>query len=170
MSLTPRSHVPMFLLILVFILSLTWTTEESSLEKILHNHGLPAGLFPQSVKSFKLDQMGHLEVHFDRPCLAQYETTMFFDTVVKANLSYGQLKILEGMFSEELFLWLPVKDIMVIDPTSGLIVIDIGFAFKFLSLSRFDEPPICRSYLGTLSLYLSLSHTTSQSWVLNVIK
>lgn len=148
--LTPRSHhLSISLLLLVIILPLTATTaQESSLLEILRNHGLPAGLFPQSVKSFKLDQMGRLEVHLDRPCLAQYETTVFFDTVVKANLSFGQLKVLQGMSREELFLWLPVKDIIVTDQSSGLILIDIGFAYKRLSFSRFDEPPVCRSHQG----------------------
>ena len=158
MSLTPSSLVPIFLLVLVFIFPLIGIAKEASLEEFLRNHGLPAGLFPKSVKSFKLDQMGRLEVHLDRPCLAQYETTVFFDTVVKANLSFGQLKVLEGMSREELFLWLPVKDIIVTDPKSGVIVIDIGFAFKHLSFSRFDEPRICRSHRGTFfSLFLNLS-------------
>ncbi|XP_027348378.1 uncharacterized protein LOC113859917 [Abrus precatorius] len=141
MSLTPRSSVPMFLL-LVLLLPLA---ADSSLHEVLHSHGLPAGLFPQSVKSYNLDHTGGLEVHLDRPCLAQYETRVFFDSVVRANLSFGQLKVLEGMSREELFLWLPVKDIIVSDPSSGLIVIDIGLAYKRLSLSRFEDPPICRS-------------------------
>lgn len=160
MSLTHRSSIPvpfLLLLLVAFILPLSTVTavdSDSSLVEVLRSHGLPAGLFPRSVKSYKLDQTGRLEVHLDRPCLAQYETTVFFDTVVRANLSFGQLKVLDGMSREELFLWLPVKDIIVTDPSSGLILIDIGFAYKHLSLSRFDDPPICRSHNGTL---LSLS-------------
>ncbi|TKY59372.1 hypothetical protein E2542_SST16461 [Spatholobus suberectus] len=149
MSLTPRSSVPIYLLLL-FLLPFTGTAEDTSLHEVLHSHGLPAGLFPQSVKSYNLDQTGRLEVHLDRPCLAQYETRVFFDSVVTANLSFGQLKVLEGMSREELFLWLPVKDIIVTDPSSGLILIDIGFAYKHLSLSRFEDPPICRSQFGIL--------------------
>ncbi|PNX85567.1 hypothetical protein L195_g047315, partial [Trifolium pratense] len=151
MSLTPRSTVFIFLLALSFILPLIGTAEEESssrLEEVLRNHGLPAGIFPQSVKSFKLDKIGHLEVHLDRPCLALYETIVFFDTIIKANLSFGQLKILEGMSHKELFLWLPVKDIIVIDQSSGVIVIDIGFALKRLAFSCFDEPRACRSDHG----------------------
>jgi len=167
MSLTTSSRVSIFILFLASFFPLSWTVEESSLEKILRNHGLPAGLFPRSVKSFKFDQMGYLEVHLDHPCLAQYETTVFFDTIVKANLSFRQLQVLEGMSREELFLWLPVKDIFVADPSSGVILIDIGFALKFLAFSRFDEPPICRSHLGT---FFSLSFLTPQLWVLNLFK
>ncbi|KAK7319576.1 hypothetical protein RJT34_04299 [Clitoria ternatea] len=145
MSLTPRSSFPLFLLVLIPI---TVTAMDSSLHEVLHRHGLPAGLFPQSVKSFSLDQTGGLEVHLDEPCLAQYETSVFFDSVVRANLSFGQLKVLEGMSREELFLWLPVKDIIVTDPSLGLILIDIGLAYKHLSLSRFEDPPICRPPQG----------------------
>ncbi|KAL5067214.1 hypothetical protein RYX36_018101, partial [Vicia faba] len=105
----------------------TSTPKESPLLEILHNHGLSSGPFPQSVKSFELDQMGRLEVHLDRPCLAQYETTVFFHSVVKANLSFRQLKVLE--------------DIIDTDQTSSLILIDIGFSYKRLSFSRFGEPP-----------------------------
>lgn len=160
MFLTPRFSIPiMFLLPFLLILPLTTTAtaENSSLLNVLRSYGLPGGLFPQSVKSFNLDQTGHLEVHMDRPCLAQYETTVFFDTVVRANLSLGQLKVLDGMSREELFLWLPVKDIIVTDPSSGLIIIDIGFAYKHLSLSRFDVPPICRSHQGMYPLSLSMN-------------
>ncbi|XP_020209106.1 uncharacterized protein LOC109794053 [Cajanus cajan] len=149
MSLTPKSCLPIYLLVLL-LLPLIGTAEYSSLHKVLNSHGLPAGLFPQSVKSFNLDQTGRLEVHLGRPCLAQYETRVFFDSVVRANLSFGQLKVLDGMSREELFLWLPVKDIIVTDPSSGLIVIDIGLAFKHLSLSRFEDSPICRSHSGLL--------------------
>ena len=82
------------------------------------------------------------------------ETRVLFETVVRANLSFGQLKGLEGLSQEELFLWLPVKDIIVNDPSSGLILIDIGLAHKQLSLSLFEDPPVCRSQ-GIVSLYLS---------------
>ncbi|KAK7368919.1 hypothetical protein VNO80_10952 [Phaseolus coccineus] len=158
MSLTLRScavpiSTPLFLLLIITLLPLTGTATQdnsSDLHKVLHRHGLPAGLFPQSVRSYDLDQTGRLEVHLDRPCLAQYETRVFFDSVVKANLSFGQLKVFEGMSRQELFLWLPVKDIIVTDPSSGLILIDIGLAFKHLSLSRFEDPPICRSHSGLL--------------------
>ncbi|XP_058735513.1 uncharacterized protein LOC131607536 [Vicia villosa] len=165
MSLTPKSHVYIFLLVVLFAYSLTGTAPEefeSPLLDILRNHGLPAGLFPRSVKSFELDQMGRLEVYLDRPCLAQYETAVFFDSVVKANLSFGQLKVLQGMSREELFLWLPVKDIIVADQNSGLIIIDIGFAYKRLPFSRFEEPPTCRSNRG---LSFGMGGRKGKGWV-----
>nr|XP_043621755.1 uncharacterized protein LOC122593410 isoform X2 [Erigeron canadensis] len=50
-----------------------------------------------------------------------------------------------GLSQEELFLWLPVKDIIVDDPKSGLILFDIGLAHKQLSLSLFEDPPDCKT-------------------------
>lgn len=164
MSLTPKSLVLTFLVVLLLVslvLPLMETTATNSpssdLIEVLHHHGLPGGLFPRNVKSFNMDKKGRMEVHMHHPCWAQYETTVFFDSVVKANLSFGQLKVLEGMSREELFVWLPVKDIRVTDPSSGLIVIDIGLALKRLSFSRFEDPPICKSDDG--NFYWSLTHS-----------
>jgi hypothetical protein len=103
------------------------------------------------VKSYNYDQTGLLEVHLDQPCLAKFETRVYFNSVIRANLSFGGLKGLEGLSQEELFLWLPVKDIIVNDPSSGLILFDIGVAHKQLSLSLFEDPPVCKPQ-GTLFL------------------
>ncbi|KAE8676990.1 hypothetical protein F3Y22_tig00111564pilonHSYRG00003 [Hibiscus syriacus] len=87
---------------------------------------------------------GTLQVFLDGPCLTKYENRVFFDSVVTANLTYGSLIGVVGLTQEELFLWLPVKDIIVDDPGSGLILFDIGVAHKQLSLSLFEEPPSCK--------------------------
>ncbi|KAG9138652.1 hypothetical protein Leryth_025835 [Lithospermum erythrorhizon] len=60
-------------------------------------------------------------------------------------LSYSGLIGLEGCPQErKLFLWLPVKDIIVFDPSSGVILFDIGVAHKQMSMSQFEDPPICK--------------------------
>lgn len=79
----------------------------------------------------------------------------FFESIVTANLTYGRLTGVEGVSQEELFLWLPIKDIIVDDPKSGLILIDIGVAHKQLSLSLFEDPPDCKPQGQFLSLSLS---------------
>ncbi|XP_009597289.1 uncharacterized protein LOC107774602 [Nicotiana tabacum] len=130
----------LFLSIFLF----SFTISSASIHDLLRSRGLPAGLFPKNaVKSYDLDQHGHLQVYLDSPCVAKFETRVFFDSVVRANLSYGGLIGVEGLSQEELFLWLPVKDIIVYDPSSGLILFDIGLAHKQMSLSLFEEPPIC---------------------------
>ncbi|KAL4278087.1 hypothetical protein GQ457_03G023590 [Hibiscus cannabinus] len=116
----------------------------SSIHDLLVSRGLPKGLLPKEVKSYTLSENGTLQVFLDEPCLTKYENRVFFDTVVRANLSYGSLIGVVGLSQEELFLWLPVKDIIVDDPKSGLILFDIGLAYKQLSLSLFEEPPHCK--------------------------
>lgn len=145
------THKTISILLLLSLLSLT---HPYSIQDLLKSQGLPAGLFPNNVKSYDLDQYGRLKVYMDSPCTAKFETRVFFDSVVRANLSYGGLIGLEGLSQEELFLWLPVKDIIVYDQHSGLILFDIGYAHKELSLSLFEEPPVCQPQ-GALSLSLS---------------
>ncbi|KAJ9129074.1 hypothetical protein P3X46_034167 [Hevea brasiliensis] len=143
MSLTPKSFFFHFLSLLLLLLLLS-ATSSSSIQNLLQSQGLPGGLFPDNVISFDLDQNGRLEVHLDGPCMAKYETRVHFDSVVRANLSYGGLVGLEGISQEELFLWFPVKGIIVSDPSSGLILFDIGLAHKQLSRSLFEDPPVCK--------------------------
>ncbi|KAF2305029.1 hypothetical protein GH714_001167 [Hevea brasiliensis] len=143
MSLTHRSFLFPFLSLLLLLL-LPPTASSSSIQNLLKSQGLPGGLFPENVKSFDLGQNGRLEVHLDSPCMAKYETRVHFDSVVRANLSYGGLVGLEGLSQEELFLWFPVKGIIVSDPSSGLILFDIGLARKQLSRSLFEDPPVCK--------------------------
>ncbi|GLT83129.1 hypothetical protein SLE2022_014380 [Rubroshorea leprosula] len=137
LSPTPISFLPLFLLLLPL-------TASSSIQTLLQSKGLPAGLFPDNVKSYNLDQDGRLEVHLEQPCMAKFDGRVYFDSVVRANLSYGGLMGLQGLSQEELFLWLPVKGIIVTDPSSGLILFDIGVAYKELSLALFEEPPVCK--------------------------
>ncbi|XP_059627403.1 uncharacterized protein LOC132270204 [Cornus florida] len=140
-----HSSDPRMVIYILFIyhLSLLSLSNCDSIHDLLRSKGLPAGLFPNNVKSYDLDQDGHLQVYLDQPCMAKFETRVFFDSVVRANLSYGGLIGVEGLSQEELFLWLPVKDIIVYDPSSGLILFDIGLAHKQLSLSLFEDPPVC---------------------------
>ncbi|XP_050228028.1 uncharacterized protein LOC126677448 [Mercurialis annua] len=148
MSLTPKSS-PTFLLLIIIILTTTAAASASaaaysSIQQLLKSQGLPGGLFPNNVKSYNLDHTGRLEVHLHGPCLAKFETRVYFDSVVRANLSYGGLVGLEGLSQEELFLWFPVKGILVNDASSGLVLFDIGLAQKQLSRSLFEDPPVCK--------------------------
>ena len=131
-------------------LSLLFLSLESSvslsspIHDLLRSKGLPAGLVPKDVKSYTLSDEGQLEVILDGPCLTKFENRLFYDSVLRANLSYGSLNGVVGLSQEELFLWLPVKDIIVDDPRSGVILFDIVVAHKQLSLSLFEDPPDCK--------------------------
>ncbi|KAK8930557.1 hypothetical protein KSP39_PZI016902 [Platanthera zijinensis] len=125
----------------VFLLS---AADDGSIHDLLRTYGLPPGLLPSAVKSYNLDRgTGFLEVHLDGPCLAKYDGFVFFNQTVRGNLSHGSLRGLVGFSQEELFIWLPVKEILVADPSSGVIYFDIGVAHKQLSLSLFENPPDC---------------------------
>ncbi|WOL12991.1 hypothetical protein Cni_G21760 [Canna indica] len=116
-----------------------------SFRDLLRSYGLPAGLLPKAVDTFALDSSsGLLEVQLRRPCYARYAGGLaFFDSVVRGNLSYGSLGEVVGWSTEELFLWFPVKGILIADPSSGVILFDIGLAHKQLSASVFEDPPEC---------------------------
>ncbi|MBA0767313.1 hypothetical protein Gotri_016210 [Gossypium trilobum] len=64
--------------------------------------------------------------------------------MVIANLSDGGLVGVEGLSQEELFLWLQIRGIILNDPSSGLILFDIGGANKQLSISLIEDPPVCK--------------------------
>ncbi|XP_022142858.1 uncharacterized protein LOC111012868 [Momordica charantia] len=135
-----------FILLLVFLSPPSSLSLPSSIHELLRSQGLPAGLLPREVKSYALSRNGLLEVFLEGPCLTKYENRVMFESVVRANLSYGSLIGVQGLTQEELFLWLPVKDIIVDDPKSGLILFDIGVAHKQLALSLFEDPPSCNPH------------------------
>ncbi|KAL0908958.1 hypothetical protein M5K25_023473 [Dendrobium thyrsiflorum] len=133
------------LILLGFALLLSTDGDDGrSVQDLLRAYGLPPGLLPSAVNSYDLDrETGLLEVHLDSPCFAKYDGLVFFNQTVRGNLSYGSLKGLVGFSQEELFIWLPVKEVFLADPSSGVIFFDIGVAHKQLSLSLFENPPDC---------------------------
>ncbi|XP_057540185.1 uncharacterized protein At5g01610 [Amaranthus tricolor] len=137
-----------FSILTIFLLCSTLVPPSSSsitVHELLKKKGLPAGLLPKEVKSYEFnEQNGFLEVFLDGPCLTKFENRVLFESVVRANLTYGELMGVEGLTQEELFIWLPVKEIAVSDPYSGIILFDIGMAHKQLSLSLFEDPPSCK--------------------------
>lgn len=148
---------PFFLsLTLTLALSSTSSSPSTTVHDLLRSKGLPAGLFPREVKSYTLSDDGQLEVLLEGPCLTKFENRVFYDAVLTANLSYGSLNGVVGLTQEELFLWLPVKDIVVDDPGSGLILFDIVVAHKQFSFSLFEDPPDCKPQGSVYSLGILL--------------
>ncbi|XP_010482857.1 PREDICTED: uncharacterized protein LOC104761469 [Camelina sativa] len=135
-----------FLFITLFLSFSLSSPSYPTVHDVLRAKGLPAGLLPQEVDSYILHNDGRLEVFLAAPCYAKFETNVHFAAVVRGNLSYGSLIGVEGLSQKELFLWLQVKDIVVENPNSGVIVFDIGVAYKQLSVSLFEDPPKCNPY------------------------
>lgn len=149
-----QQHLATLLVLLLILIEFTSFMSPSHslfIHELLRSNGLPAGLIPKEVKSYTLsEETGLLEVYLEAPCLAKLDTMAFYESVVRGNLTYGRLRGVEGFSQEELFLWLPVKDIIVDDPNSGLILFDIGLAHKQLSLSLFETPPHCKPQCSSL--------------------
>ncbi|XP_059283332.1 uncharacterized protein LOC132036937 [Lycium ferocissimum] len=139
-----QNKFPLLLHLFLFCFLQCEVAMSMSIHDLLKSKGLPGGLLPKEVKSYNLSDSGLLEVFLDGPCLAKFDTMACYDSVVKANLTYGSLAGVEGLSQQELFVWLPVKGIVVDDPSSGLILFDIGLAHKQLSLSLFEDPPHCK--------------------------
>ncbi|WOL03452.1 hypothetical protein Cni_G12172 [Canna indica] len=133
-----------FTALLLILADASSPSAADSIHDLLRAYGLPGGLLPREVEYYSLDRAsGDLEVRIGRPCYAEFDGTVLFDRVVRANLTYGGLRSLVGVTQEELFLWLPVREIVVSDPASGVILFDIGLAHKRISLSLFEFPPEC---------------------------
>ncbi|KAK1375196.1 hypothetical protein POM88_031389 [Heracleum sosnowskyi] len=132
-------------LIILLVVSSFWFSTLGSLDSVLQIYGLPRGLFPDKVKGYSIDQNMVLEIELEKPCLAMFESFVFYEKVVRANLSEGKLLGIHGLSNKELFIWLPVKAIVVNYPDIGIVMFDITVANKTLSLSHFDQPPSCQS-------------------------
>ncbi|MQM09451.1 hypothetical protein Taro_042320 [Colocasia esculenta] len=144
------SPAPLSFPVLLLLAAVLGGASAASIHDLLQENGLPAGLLPKTVRSFALDpSTGLLEVRLDRPCYARWhDNPVYFDQLVAGNLSYGELRGVVGLAQEELFLWLPVKGIVVSDPSSGVLMLDMGVARKRLALSLFEDPPECRPAAG----------------------
>ncbi|KAK6145149.1 hypothetical protein DH2020_021969 [Rehmannia glutinosa] len=120
----------------------------SSIYDVLKVHGLPMGLLPKGVKNFSLDNSGKFEVHLDRACNAKFENELHYDMNVSGTISYGQIDGLSGISAQDLFLWLPVLQIRVDIPSSGLIYFNVSVVSKQFSLSSFETPRDCLAVTG----------------------
>ena len=154
LSLTPKSSVvPTHLLLLLILLSLAGSavaaaekeySYSSDLHRVLHKHGLPAGLFPRTVKSYNLDQTGRLDVHLtDSVWLSTRRgcsLTGWWGLTLASDTAQGVGRDVKG----RAFLVATCERY------------HSHRSFVGLSLSRFEDPPICRSHSGTLSCPFSL--------------
>lgn len=143
-----------------------------SLHDLLQMYGLPKEIFPTNVRNYSLDENNVLEVNLETPCLTKFDSTVYFESTVQAHLSKGKLWGIQGLSNKELFVWLPVKGIIVNYPEAGLAVIDITLANKTLSLSVFERPLICEPegmciYKSHLSItFCYINYLKSESYIL----
>ncbi|KAL8544684.1 hypothetical protein ACS0TY_005058 [Phlomoides rotata] len=127
------------------------TSPAASFHQVLQSNDLPIGLFPKDISEFSVDPTsGRFELHLlsPSPCEAKFETPVKYEWNITGSISSGKIANLSGVAAQELFLWLPVKNIQVDIPSSGLIYFDVGVVFKQFSLSFFETPKDCNALKG----------------------
>nr|GMC57167.1 uncharacterized protein LOC109180544 isoform X2 [Ipomoea batatas]GMD45827.1 uncharacterized protein LOC109180544 isoform X2 [Ipomoea batatas] len=129
-----------------------------SIYDLLNIYALPAGIFPKGISDFSFDPAtGRFELHRARSCAARFETDVWHDVTVAGTLSYGRISDLSGVAAQELFLWLPVHEIRVDIPSSGLIYFDAAVVSKKFSLTFFEIPLDCKAVDIEMMVFSSLS-------------
>ncbi|KAM0935785.1 hypothetical protein DsansV1_C27g0196531 [Dioscorea sansibarensis] len=131
------------LLVIVLIIVPPSAGAGMSAYEVLRANGLPSGLLPKGVREFSIGDDGGFEAHLDHPCLAKFENRVLYETNISGSISYGRISSISGVSAQELFLWFPVKAIVVDDPLSGVIFFDVGAVRKQFPISTFDTPPDC---------------------------
>ncbi|KAG0500696.1 hypothetical protein HPP92_000768 [Vanilla planifolia] len=102
------------------------------------------GLLPKTVESYTLDRSTGLLESVSIAPLRQVRRPCVLRPIGTRQPQLRRTRSVVGLKQEELFLWLPVRGILVSSPSSGVILFDIGVARKQLSLSLFEVPPDCR--------------------------
>ncbi|XP_012463085.1 uncharacterized protein LOC105782708 [Gossypium raimondii] len=134
---------------------LTAHSPPSSIYDHLKHNGLPIGLLPKGISDFSIDpNTNRFHVNLTHPCNSEFEIQLHYDFNISGVLSFGKIANLSGVSQQELFLWFPVINIRVDDPTSGLINFDVGVVDKQFSLSLFEIPRDCTAFdpKGSLSI------------------
>ncbi|CAN7020605.1 unnamed protein product [Brassica rapa subsp. trilocularis] len=137
------------LLCFVFTIPAVVFSDDETIYEILQENGLPLGIFPKGVKDFIFNgESGRFLVYLNQSCDAKYETELHYDENITGTIGYGEIRDLSGILAQDLFLWFPVKGIRVEEPSSGLIVFDVGVVRKQYSLSLFETPRDCVAVRG----------------------
>ncbi|XP_039123997.1 uncharacterized protein LOC120260563 [Dioscorea cayenensis subsp. rotundata] len=134
-----------FLVLVAIVLILIHSSAGAGMSayEVLRVNGLPSGLLPKGVREFSIGDDGSFEAHLDHPCLAKFENHVLYQTNISGSISFGRISSISGVSAQELFLWFPVKAIVVDDPLSGVIFFDVGDVRKQFPISTFDTPPDC---------------------------
>ncbi|CAA7395341.1 unnamed protein product [Spirodela intermedia] len=113
---------------------------------VLPQFGLPAGLLPDAVASYSLDEDGGFTVELDRPsCYVQFDSNLvYYERRITGTLKIGSIRNLEGVQVQRLFLWLGVDEIKVDLPPSDYIYFQVGWISKRLSIEDFREVHSCQ--------------------------
>ncbi len=71
--------------------------DTDSLYKALEEHGLPAGLIPNSVKNYVLSENGEFKVELEEACYAQIEEPVCYTSFLFADLAWISGSVFESI-------------------------------------------------------------------------
>lgn len=113
---------------------------------VLPRYGLPAGLLPDAVASYSLEEDGGFTVELDRPsCYVQFGSNLvYYERRITGTLKIGSIRNLEGVQVQRFFLWLGVDEIKVDLPPSDYIYFQVGWISKRLAIEDFREVHSCQ--------------------------
>ncbi|KAK9736054.1 hypothetical protein RND81_04G247100 [Saponaria officinalis] len=114
------------------------SSEAPTVYEILPKYGLPSGLLPTNVKSYRLsEEDGEFEVELLDTCYIKFEYMVYYEKVITGVLRYGSITHLKGIQVQKLFLWFDVDEIKVDLPPSSSIYFQVGIITKKLSVDQF---------------------------------
>ncbi|CAM6049968.1 unnamed protein product [Sphagnum compactum] len=123
--------------------------DTDSLYKALKEHGLPAGLIPNSVKNYVLSENGEFKVELEEACYAEIEEPVYYEETIEGELLFGAINNLKGIKVKQLFIWVQVTGVHVNPDSPDFIYFETGILDKKLPTSLFDAPPTCHSESST---------------------
>ena len=147
----------MLLLLAAVISTATAQSPSQTMHEALRANGLPIGLLPLNLESFRINLDGTFSAVLSSACIAQFENEVHYAADLAGALSPGRIFNISGISAQDLFLWFPVKDIHVDLPSSGVVYFDVGVVSKRFSLSLFQSPPECRSESADVRFSSSVS-------------
>ncbi|XP_010923336.1 uncharacterized protein [Elaeis guineensis] len=113
--------------------------------ELLPQYGLPAGLLPDTVKSFQLADDGSFVVELEGSCYVEFEYLVYYDPRITGVVKYGSIEDLQGIQVRRFFIWFDVESIKVDLPPSDYIYFDVGWITKKLTVGQFETVHSCEA-------------------------
>ncbi|WCJ28865.1 hypothetical protein M5689_010535 [Euphorbia peplus] len=127
-----------------FAQSPTATTNQTDVHDIMPLYGLPPGLIPDNVASYKLQDSGNFVIRLNSPCYVQFDRLVYYGEDIRGKLSYGVVSELSGIQAKKYFFWVPVTQIETSE-AGEKIRFSVGPFSETFPVTRFAEIPACGS-------------------------
>lgn len=151
-SSSSSSSFTLFLVLLPLLLSLTtvshcFSGDSSSAYEVLESYGFPAGLLPETVTGYDLDDNGKFTLYLDGSCTVDIPNAypVKYASTIKGTIAYGSLTNLSGISVKVFFIW---WDLTAISVSGENLVFKVGPASASYPILNFSENPVCEGSYG----------------------